>query len=268
MGATVQIKVLDLEGKEVDEIGVPNLFRLPVREDLIWRAFVAMDSHRRSVQGRDPLAGERTTAETSNPPTGRGISRIPRVKGEHYSKSGMAGGVASIVHGRLPFPPRSEKVIKRELNKKERRLALAHAIAASADPKLVSKRGHSFKSKLPIIVSDDLERLSKVRDLKKLFAAIGSEKEFDRVSRRTKKVKARYARLKRNATGPLIVVSDAGLLSGVLKSVSGFSVVKSSDISVLDLAPGSSAGRLTIWSKSGLSSLPKHLLEIGDRYAS
>src|SRR5579864_774774 len=137
MGGTVQTKVLDLEGKEVDEIGVPNLFRLPVREDLIWRAFVAMDSHRRSVQGRDPLAGERTSAETSNPPTGRGISRIPRVKGEHYSKSGMAGGVASIVHGRLPFPPRSEKVIKKELNKKERRLALAHAIAASADPKLV-----------------------------------------------------------------------------------------------------------------------------------
>src|SRR5579859_3086046 len=155
MSAVSQVKVFDLEGKEVEEVKVPSVFRLPVRHDLIWRAFVSLDSHRRSVQGRDPLAGERTTAETSNPPTGRGISRIPRVKGERYSKSGMAGGVASTVHGRLPFPPRSEKVIWKELNKKERRLALASAIAATADKDLVSKHGHIFSAELPIVVSDE-----------------------------------------------------------------------------------------------------------------
>lgn len=268
MSAGSQVKVLDLEGKEVEEVKVPSVFRLPVRHDLIWRAFVSLDSHRRSVQGRDPLAGERTSAETSNPPTGRGISRIPRVKGEQYSKSGMAGGVASIVHGRLPFPPRSEKVIRKEINRKERRLALAHAIAASADQNIVSKRGHHFKSELPIVVSDEVEKLPKVRDLKKLFAALGAEKEFERVNERTKKESTRYARVKRNATGPLFVVSDSSHLKRILKSVSGFSVVKGSELSVLDLAPGSAPGRLTIWSKSALSTLPKQVLEIGERYAS
>ncbi|MDG6997056.1 MAG: 50S ribosomal protein L4, partial [Nitrososphaerota archaeon] len=148
-----------MEGKEVGSLDLPSVFKTPVREDVINRVYVALASHGRIPQGRDPLAGERTTAEAGNPPTGRGISRIPRTKGEHYSKSGMAGAVASIVHGRLPHPPRSEKVIRKRVNNKERHLALASAIAATANTELVTKRGHKFSAKLPIVVSDDLENV-------------------------------------------------------------------------------------------------------------
>jgi large subunit ribosomal protein L4e len=262
------VKVLDLEGKETEDFELPLVFKLPVREDVISRAFVALDSHRRQPQGRDPLAGERTTAETNNPPTGRGISRIPRVKGERYSKSGMAGGVASIVHGRLPFPPRSEKVIRKELNKKERRLALASAIAATASKDLVSRRGHEFSSNLPIVVSDEIEKTAKVRDLKKFLIAIGVDKDLDRVTHRTKGLNPTRARLRRTGTGPLFVVSENSALKSTLKSLPGVSVVKSRDLSVLDLAPGSSPGRLTIWTKSSLTSVTKQLTVIGEKYAS
>ncbi|MCL5066882.1 MAG: 50S ribosomal protein L4, partial [Thaumarchaeota archaeon] len=144
-----------MEGKEAGSVELPSVFNTPVREDVINRVYVALASHRRIPQGRDPLAGERTSAETNNPPTGRGISRIPRTKGEHYSKSGMAGAVASTVHGRLPHPPRSEKIIRKEVNDKERYLALAGAIAATAKTELVTKRGHRFSANLPIVVSDD-----------------------------------------------------------------------------------------------------------------
>lgn len=263
-----QAKVVDLNGKELETVSLPKVFRVPVREDVIWRAFVALDSHKRSVQGRDPLAGERTTAETSNPPTGRGISRIPRVKGERYSKSGMAGGVASIVHGRLPFPPRSEKVTKKNINEKERRLAIASAIAATADQAFVIKHGHVFKGDLPIVVSDDVEKLAKVRDLKRFLGSIGASGELERLTSRARKQNPNLARIRRNATGPLFVVSNSSILKGALKSVAGVSVVRGSDLSVLDLAPGSSPGRLTIWSKSALSSLPKQILEIGEKHAS
>ena len=87
MSTKASAKVLDLEGKEVETVDLPAVFATPIRDEVIARAFVALDSHRRQPQGRDPLAGKRTTAETNNPPTGRGISRIPRVKGERYSKS-------------------------------------------------------------------------------------------------------------------------------------------------------------------------------------
>jgi large subunit ribosomal protein L4e len=263
-----QVKVLDLAGKAGGTVSLPSVFNTPIREDVIARAFVALDSHRRQVQGRDPLAGERTTAETNNPPTGRGISRIPRVKGDRYSKGGMAGGVASVVWGRRPFPRKSEKVIRKEINRKERRLALASAIAATSDKNLVSRRNHSFSAELPLVVSDDIESLSKVRDLKKFLAAIGSDKELERVSRRSRKTSSSYSRIARSGVGPLFVVGNANTLKPALKSTNGISVVKVSELSVLDLAPGSIPGRLTIWSKNALTNMPKTLLAIGDRFAS
>jgi len=263
-----EVKVLDLEGNEVESVELPPVFRVPVREDVINRAYVALDSHRRSVQGRDPLAGERTTAEAGHPPTGRGISRIPRVKGERYSKSGMAGGVASTIHGRLPHPPRSEKVIRKEINAKENRLALASAIAATANTDLVSKRGHRFSRQLPIVVSSDVEKISKVRDLKRFLEAIGMGEEMKRIERRTKKSGSSISRLRRTGVGPLFVVSDGKSLHLTVKSMGGISVARSSSLSVLDLAPGSSPGRLTIWSKDALSALTKNVQEVGARYAS
>jgi large subunit ribosomal protein L4e len=264
----LSVKILDLEGKESETTTLPDVFLLPIREEIVARAFVALDSHRRQPQGRDPLAGERTTAETYNPPTGRGISRIPRVKGDRYSKSGMAGGVASIVHGRLPFPPRSEKVIRKEINRKERRLALACAIAATGDRDLVANRGHIFSAELPIVVSDEIEKVTKVRELKKFLGTIGSDKEIDRLGSRKRKLNSALSKLRRRGSGPLFVVGNSSLLKPALKSIPGVSVVKSSDLSVLDLAPGSIPGRLTIWTKSALETLPKRVIEIGERYAS
>ncbi len=261
-------KLLDLEGKEAGSIELPVVFNTPVREDVINRVYVALDSHRRVPQGRDPLAGERTTAETNNPPTGRGISRIPRTKGEHYSKSGMAGAVASTVHGRLPHPPRSEKVIQKKVNKKERQLALGSAIAATADQDLVAKRGHKFSAKLPIVVSDELEDLDKVRDLKKFLISIGADKDLERAASRTKKVSSSLSKVKRTGVGPLIVVGKDSKLKNTARSLEGVSVAKSSDLSVLDLAPGSAPGRLTIWTKEALQKISKQAQEVGARHAS
>jgi large subunit ribosomal protein L4e len=268
LSSKLSVKILDLEGKETETANLPRVFEISVREDIVARAYVALDSHRRQPQGRDPLAGERTTAETYNPPTGRGISRIPRIKGERYSKSGMAGGVASIVHGRLPFPPRSEKVIRKEINRKERRFALASAIAATGDKDLVAKRGHIFSAELPIVVSNEIEKVAKVRELKKFLGAIGSDKEIERVISRKKKLNPSISRRKRTGSGPLFVVEDTSVLEPTLKSLPGVSVVKSSNLSVLDLAPGSIPGRLTIWTKGSLEALPKPVIELGEKYAS
>ena len=66
-----EIKVIDLDGKEIGSVSLPAVFNTPIREDVIGRVYVALESHSRQPQGRDPLAGERTTAESGHPPTGR-----------------------------------------------------------------------------------------------------------------------------------------------------------------------------------------------------
>ena len=97
----MKAEVLDLNGKTSGEVEVPAVFSTQLRPDLVKRMFWLVGSHHLQPKGRDPMAGERTTAETHNPPTGTGQSRIPRVKGERYSKSGLAAGVASVVKGRF-----------------------------------------------------------------------------------------------------------------------------------------------------------------------
>jgi len=73
------VKVFDLDGKPVAKIKLPPIFETPIRPDVIKRAVLAIQSARFQPQGRDPMAGKRTTAESRG--VGLGIARIPRIKG-------------------------------------------------------------------------------------------------------------------------------------------------------------------------------------------
>src|SRR4030065_2397597 len=132
------VKIYDLQGKPIAKITLPAIFSTPLRPDVIKRAALATQTSRLQPQGRDPMAGKRTTAESRG--TGSGISRVPRVKGG----SGRAKFAPSTVGGRQPHPPRSQKKIVKLIPKKETRLALFSAIAATASKTAVALRGHAI----------------------------------------------------------------------------------------------------------------------------
>lgn len=259
----MKVAVYDLDGKEVEKVELPPVFSYDYRPDLIQRAFYALRSHSIQRQGRDPLAGMRTSALSWN--TGRGVARMARVKGERHPRAGNAAGVASVVHGRQAHHPVAEKVVYQNLNRKERRLALVSAIAATAKKDIVSARGHRIEDgiTLPIVLSDDVQGISKANDLKSILAKLNLEKELERISvgKSLSGTSRLRGRTKKNPVGPLIVIAEDNGISNAAKALSGVSAVLASDLSTLDLAPGASPGRLTIWSKSALSALPKALYE-------
>jgi large subunit ribosomal protein L4e len=253
------VKVIDMKGKPGASVDIPDVFSTPLRPDLVQRAWWILHSHGLQPYGRDPLAGERTSAETSNPPTGRGMSRIPRVKGGGTNRAGQAGGVASTVKGRLPHPPRSEKVIYRKINVKERKLALNTAIAFTADANAVTWRGHKTgKVKFPAVVSDDLEAVEKTAALESFLEDMGLAEELKRiyggVKRRSGTARMR-GRTTRKKVGPLIVVSNDRGVGRAAASIPGVEVVSIDSLSVLPLAPGGVAGRLTLWTASAVEVL-------------
>jgi len=49
------VSVFGIDGKEVEKIELPKIFYQPVREDLILRAFLAIQSHKRQPYGPDKL---------------------------------------------------------------------------------------------------------------------------------------------------------------------------------------------------------------------
>jgi large subunit ribosomal protein L4e len=256
---TNSVKIFEMSGKLGDEVQLPAVFSTPLRPDIVSRAWWILNSHGLQPYGRDPMAGERTSAETSNPPTGRGVSRIPRVKGAGSKRSGQAGNVASTVKGRLPHPPRSEKVIYRKINVKERKLALETAIAFTGDGNAVAWRGHKTgKLKFPVVVSDELESLEKTAALESFLEGLGLADEMRRVyggvKRRSGTARMR-GRTTRKKVGPLIVVSNDRGVGKAATSIPGVEVVSVDSLSVLPLAPGGVAGRLTLWTTSAIEVL-------------
>ncbi len=259
-----RVPLYSATGEKVGETELPPVFEVPVRPDLIERAFWILFTHRLQPKGTDPMAGERTSAESFG--VGLGMARLARVKGRGYPRAGQAAGVAGVVKGRAAHPPKAEKVIYKRINVKERRLATASAIAATASAELVRARGHVLPDNLevPVVVKDEVESISRLKDLKALLEKLGLMGDVERAADRSLRGgKARWrGRARRVGRSVLIVVSSDRGISKAARNLPGVDVVLAKDVSVLDLAPGGKPGRLTIWSESALKSLPKPILEV------
>ena len=235
---------------------LPKVFETPLRPDIIKRAVVAMQSKRFQPQGRDPMAGKRTTAESRG--VGLGIARIPRLKGSSQ-RAALAPGT---VGGRAAHPPVSEKKIVKRIPKKEKRLALFSAIAATTSKRIVAARGHSIEdfSQIPPIVTEEWEKLRKTKEVEEALINLGGLSDIFRV-KESRKIRAgkgkRRGRKMKHAIGPLIVISKDKGISKAARNILGVDVVSVDNLNAEILAPGTHPGRLTIWTSDAIHKLSR-----------
>ncbi len=249
----VSARVFDLKGKARGRLRLPSVFKTPLRPDVIRRCVVAIQSHRFQPQGRDPYAGKRTTAESRG--VGLGISRVPRLKGTQ--RAALAPGT---VGGRAAHPPVAEKRIEKKIPRKEARLALRSAIAATASKETVLSRGHVVDDvrDFPLVVVDEIQGLKSTQEFREALLRLGVWSDIYRV-RESRKVRAgkgkgRGRRFKQ-AVGPLLVIAkDEGVVRAV-RNVPGVDVVTVEGLNAELLAPGTHPGRLTVWTRSAVERL-------------
>jgi large subunit ribosomal protein L4e len=247
-------EIFDLQGKATGKINLPKVFSTPVRPDVIKRAVLAIQSNRLQPQGRDPMAGKRTTAESRG--TGMGIARVPRIKGG----SGRASFAPSTVGGRQPHPPKAEKKIVKNIPKKEAKLALTSAIAATAQKEVVAKRGHKVEKivQVPLIIEDAIENLTRAKDVEAVFTSLGLDGDVTRV-RDSRNIRAGKGKLRgrkmKQAVGPLIVVCDGVNLVAAASNIPGVQVTTVLNLNTEMLAPGTHPGRLTVWTNGAIEQL-------------
>ncbi|MEM7821220.1 MAG: 50S ribosomal protein L4 [Candidatus Aenigmatarchaeota archaeon] len=266
----MKVSVLGLDGKATEEIELPSLFKTQIREDLILRAFLATQSKKRQPYGVDVLAGKRTSAHYHGmrrerfTMMGRDIARMPRIHGKGVSPAlaWRARFVPQAVKGRAAHPPKKEKIWEQKINKKERRKAIQSAIAATASIDYVKKKHRLGKDmKLPIVVEDKIQEISKTKNLVEFLKNIGLEEEIKRVEKR--KLRAgkgkRRGRKYKEGVGPLIVVAEDEGISKAAKNLIGVNVCRVENLSVEHLAPGGVPGRISIWSKSAINKLENFL---------
>lgn len=238
-------QVYSLQGKVVRTLHIPEIFQTPIRPDITRRAVIAIQSHRIQPQGRTPMAGKHTSAESRG--TGLDLARVPRVKGGG-PVAGSAALAPGTVGGRAAHPPVAEKKIAKKINKKERRLAIRSAIAATADRHLISSRGHVLGDihDFPLIVVDDIQEFKNSKEVQSLFIKLGVWADILRVKESAKH---------RVGKGPLIVIAADRGIGKAASNYSGVDVVKVEDLNAELLAPGTHLGRLTIWTESAVGKL-------------
>ncbi len=241
-------------GETEGEIELPDVFRVPVRKDIIMRAFLSEFTASIQPKSRNPMAGKRTTARSLG--VGHAMARVPRIRG-----SSRAAFAPMTRKGRIAFPPRVDERIHERINKKERVMATMSALAATAIPDLVKERGHEFEAETtPIIVSSDiLKSIRKTREAKELLTKIGVYKDIERASERIRyragKGKMRGRRYKKPNSILFIVENHRSYFARAVSNMPGATVVEPSIVSVLHLAPGGVPGRLSVITSESLKLL-------------
>ena len=245
----ISTKVFDLKGKKVGRLRIPQIFRTPNRPDVIRRAVIAIQSHRFQPQGRDVSAGKRTTAESRG--TGLGIARVARLKGRGL----RAAFIPFAVGGRATHPPVVEKKIREKIPRKEMRLALRSAIAATASKEIVASRGHMVDDipDFPLVVVDEIQGLKKTKEAEEAFIHLGVWPDIFRV-KESRKVRAGKGKMRgrkmKQAVGPLLVLTKNEGIAEAARNLPGVDIASVDNLNVELLAPGTHPGRLTVWTNS------------------
>ncbi len=266
----VEVKILDLENNEKGRIKLPKQFEEDIRPDLIKRDVLAIMSHKRKVYGASPEAGKRASVRISKRrhdyrgSYGYGISRVPR---KIFSRRGMrmnwqAAFAPGTVGGRRAHPPKAEKIWWQKINKKERKMAIRSAIAATINKGLVEKRGHRVGDNYPFVIDSAIESMNKTKRVRDVLMKLGLKDELKRCEKkktRAGKGKSRGRKYKKKK-GPLIIVSKDCNLMKSAGNIPGIDVCEIKNVNAELLAPGAVPGRLTLWSEDAVRLLEKEKL--------
>jgi len=249
---TTKINVYGLDGSVKEQITLPKVFTTAYRPDIIAKSFEVTHSNQRQPYGNNKRAGLNHAVASVG--KGRGMSRVPRL-----TQGQNAALAPNVVGGRRAHPPKAEHSWKEKMNKKEQKLARNSALAATADKTIVTARGHHFKDDitLPIIIDDDFDGLIKVKDVIAAFDKIGIYTDIERAQngRHVRAGKGKMRGRRHRTPKSILIVSNSNNITRSSKNLVGVDVTAPNQLNIEQLAPGGTAGRLTVITKSALHTI-------------
>ena len=261
----MNVKIKTIKGVEGNSIRLPSQFNEEFRPDLIKKAVLAIRANKRQAYGAHLEAGKRHSAEVSRRrhnyrgSYGFGISRIPRkIMSRRGTRMNWVGALApGTVGGRRAHPPKAEKIWTQKINVKERRKAIRSALSASINKNLVESRGHKLPIDYPLIIESKAEDIVKTKDAVNMLIKLGLTDELSRCQQKI--IRAGIGKMRgrkyKKKKGPLVVIAKNSPLSKALRNVSGIDIVTINNVNTELLAPGTDAGRLTIYTEGAIKKL-------------
>lgn len=252
----MKAEIIDIEGKKIKEIQLPEIFESKIREDIIKKVYQAYQKNQ--PYGAYILAGKKFSSSKQSHRRhvyqslyGRGGSRVPRKlmsrRGNNFHWVGTF--IPGTVKGRAAHPPKaSRKELK--INKKERNTAIESAIAATASKELLEKKYKkiSLNAKLPVVIDSSVLNLDAKKVYKFAEKCFGIRTEKKKV--RPGKGKNRGRKYKPSRKILLVAAKDEN--TSKFKNFN-FEIAKSKQLNINNLAPGGTPARLTIWTEKAIN---------------
>ncbi len=266
----MKIPLHNLQNQKTGEKELPSQFSEEYRPDLIKRAVLALQSKARQAYGASPQAGKRHSAELSRRRRkyrgsyGFGISRVTRkILTRRGTRFYWVGATSPNTRGgRRAHPPKAGKNWVQKINQKENRKAIRSALAASLNKGLVQERGHHLPENYPFILSSDLEKLAKTKEVEEALQKLNFQPELERTL--VKKIRAGLGKLRgrkyQRKKGILIVVGEDCPLLKSAQNLPGLDIVKPNQLNAQLLAPGAQPGRITLYTENAINKLEKEKL--------
>jgi large subunit ribosomal protein L4e len=261
----MKLPIINTKNNKTKEVELPSVFSEAFRPDLIKRSVLALQSAARQAYGADPRAGQRHSSDISKRRRkyrgcyGFGISRVNRkILSRRGTRMYWVGATSPQTRGgRRSHPPKAQKIFEQEINTKENRKAIRSAIAATVDKKIVQERGHKIPEQYPFVLSDDIQNITKTKEVTQILSILGFQDELDRSL--IKKIRAGLGTLRnrryKKKKGVMVVVSESCPLSNAANNIPGVEVVIVNALNAQLLAPGALAGRVTLFTESALNVL-------------
>jgi large subunit ribosomal protein L4e len=254
----MKTQLLDTHGKKQKEIDLPKVFSKKIRGDILKKVYEAEKMWQPYAHA--PNAGKQHSASGTishkrhdwKGHYGRGTSRIPRKtmwrRGTQFYWIGAE--ISSTRGGRRAHGPKGNIPIKK-INKKEYELALASAIASTANEKLISERYarvKEVKENLPFVFDSKISDAKTKELIKGVEHALGDLKI---VAKREKAIRAGKGKSRnrkyKSSAGLLIVTGNDEEIKTKI-----FDQVKVKELTVSDLYP---AGRVVIYTENAIKNL-------------
>lgn len=249
------------EKTKTADVRMPPVFSTPLRSDIVQFVHDNLSRNTRQAHGVDPRAGMKHSAESWG--TGRAVARIPRIGGSGTHRSGQGAFGNMCRKGRMAFGLKTWRRWHRKVNLRQRRHALASAIAATAVTSLVMARGHRVNKvpQLPLVLDDEFSKVQKTKEAIAVLKRFGAFEDVERVVKaktfRAGKSKARGKKYK-HRRGPLIIVNEKSeSLYRATRNIPGVTVLNVHRLNIRHLAPGGQFGRFCIYTKGAFEELAR-----------
>jgi large subunit ribosomal protein L4e len=261
----MKAQILTASGEKSGEIDLPKVFSTEIREDVVAKVLLSLVNIQ--PYSNYPEAGKRHSASGRirhirhkwRTSYGKEMSRVPRktMSRRGYNFHWVGAETAQTRGGRRAHPPKIlHFLVEKKINKKERKLALDIAIAATAKLEELKKRYSSMqntdlKIHLPIIVKSEVLKLKSKEFfllLKKIIHGMINIALKDKKVR-AGKGKSRGRKYKENAGLLLITGKDE-------KNNFNVDSRRINELSVGDLARGG-LGRLVIYTEQAVKEMER-----------